>query len=129
MFCYKGQFLIINNLRNTKKYKKLENHLKIIGIQNSMTALVRRLDIVGKQIHELEDRPAAVLQNIVQKDRDGKYERNTKDMEDWLRGLKIAERNQSSDPANQNEFKAERENPHLEILQRTHRTSKKKKIP
>ena len=73
-----------------------------------MTALVRRLDIVGKQIHELEDRPAAVLQNIVQKDRDGKYESNTKDMEDWLRGLKIAERNQSSDPANQNEFKAER---------------------
>lgn len=47
-----------------------------------MTALVRRLDIVGKQIHELEDRPAAVLQNIVQKDRDGKYESNTKDMED-----------------------------------------------
>ena len=33
-----------------------------------MTVLVRRLDTAGKQIHELEDRPEEILQNIIQKD-------------------------------------------------------------
>lgn len=71
LFWYKWQILIIKNLCNTNKYKrKLENNLKTIEIQNSMTVLVRRLNIAGKQIHELEDRLEAFLQNIVQKDKE-----------------------------------------------------------
>lgn len=44
-----------------------------------MTVLVRRLDTAREQIHELEDGPEEILQNIVQKEkRDRKYERKTK---------------------------------------------------
>lgn len=153
MFWYKWQILIINNLSNTKKYKrKLENHLKIIEIQNSMTVLVRRLDTAGKQTYELEDRPEEILQNIVQKDKKmGKVKARPKTWKvvwevwcNWcfvgnnrrkgnikeltFQFFNIAERNQSSDPGNQNESKAEKKNPQLEILKWTHRTSKKKRI-